>query len=441
MSQRPSTPILSPAPVSSTLASYPSKAPPLPSRPKNPGSTHTSYVPPTRPESVTIGSPSGFREPELIEDAAEEEDPVPDLIPQTEVNWPYDIGQDTTNTWQSWQTTTTMADWERPPGTHWADKTLDDNAAPDYAMDYVGSSRIDDFTIDGRSRYEESNWWNPEERERNKRPGPGILPPVLAEDLHDPHHSLFSVNVTAPSGVPLSQHAASGSTSKDHSSAGPSSTPTHHSHHASSETFSPPSEDEVRMSVPHPNAYYCPKDNGWVVLCWKSSSVPPPLSKTYLNKPPLPDQSRRRQTVSCTEETDQSFGKKNKTHHFHIYEKAVDSHKLTPPFRQDEWASLENVKQKRRAGAIMNADLDINAINAEDVDLLNEKEAESDEEGKLLDLYICCQCSLYCVASGVLPGVIPKKYLDELVRDKRGHPSIGKNAEQTIALALETFLT
>jgi hypothetical protein len=38
---------------------------------------------------------------------------------------------------------------------------------------------------------------------------------------------------------------------------------------------SPPTEEEVRTSVPHPNAYYCPKGNGCVILSWNASVAPP----------------------------------------------------------------------------------------------------------------------------------------------------------------------
>ena len=56
-------------------------------------------------------------------------------------------------------------------------------------MDYVTSNRMDHgFIIDGRCTYEETHWWNPELREENKRPGPGVLPPVLAEELHGSNH-------------------------------------------------------------------------------------------------------------------------------------------------------------------------------------------------------------------------------------------------------------
>ena len=264
------------------------------------------------------------------------------------------------------------------------------------SMDYVTSNRMDhDFIIDGRNTYEERHWWNPEVREENKRPGPGVLPPVLAEGLDDSNCPLFSVNVTLPSIASL--------------------LPAH----------SPPTEEEVRTIIPHPNAYYSPKDNGWVILSWKSSSVAPPLARSYIasGNPPLPDQVRRRRAASCIEEDDQPFGKTNETHHFHKYEKAVDSHKLTPPYRKEEWETLETVKGKRPVGTILTTDSNINMIKAE-----------------LLDLYVCCQCSFYCVASGVIPGVIPQRHLEELIQDKKAHPGESTSAEESIALAFEIFL-
>ena len=257
--------------------------------------------------------------------------------------------------------------------------------------------------IDGRVDHEEINWWNPNEREKYNRPGPGILSPVLAEELHDPNRSLFSINVVY---TPTPDHPM---------------------------VLSP--IEEVRTAVPHPDAYYCPKDNGWVILTWKSS---PPLARSFVNSPnALSDQVRRRLIGSCIEE-DQPFGKMNKTHHFHKYEKAVDSHKLTPPFRQDEWQIFESPNLKRRAGTIIPPDLDINAVKVDD-DIEDMEKNTGDDEGILLDLYVCCQCSFYCVASGVIPGVIPRTYIKEVIIDKRKNPPSGKTGNQAVAIALETL--
>ena len=45
---------------------------------------------------------------------------------------------------------------------------------------------------------EEMNWWNQAIREKHRRPGSGVLPPLLEDMLHDPDHSLFSVKVDSP---------------------------------------------------------------------------------------------------------------------------------------------------------------------------------------------------------------------------------------------------
>ena len=174
---------------------------------------------------------------------------------------------------------------------------------------------------------------NPNEREKYNRPGPGILSPVLAEEVHDPNHSLFSINVVS------SFFTVTPSTSDQ-------------------PKISPSIEDKIRTAVPHPDAYYCPKDNGWVILSWKTS---PPLARSFVNGPnALSDLARQRFTGSCIEE-DQPYRKMNKTHHFHKYEKAIDSQKLMPLFRQDEWQIFESPKLKLRAGTIILPDLDINA--------------------------------------------------------------------------------
>jgi len=441
VNQRPSTPILVSSPVPASSFYAPQRPPPLPTRPKHSGSSHTAYVPPQDPPrygSPACNNPGGFREPELVVDdiIPEDDNTVPDLIPHEDTsNWateniktPYDVDGHWAPDGTHWSKEST--DWNHMTNQSWSGGSAGQGLEFD-SMEYM--NRTDqEFMIDGRVDLEETGWWNPNEREKCNRPGPGILAPVLAEELHDSNHSLFSINVISPQAPTVLSHAPS--PSREQLAIG---------HPASSSspeqsTVSPPTEDETRTAVPHPNAYYCPKDNGWVILSWKSSSVAPPLAHSFLNSSsaPLPDQARRRRTGSCLEEEDQPFGKANKTHHFHKYENAVDSHKLTPPFRQDEWQNIESVKLKRRAGTIISAEMDINAMKVDDVDIERET---GDDEGKLLDLYVCCQCSFYCVASGVIPGVIPRRYIDEVIRDRRSNPPVGKTSDQAIVSALETF--
>jgi ubiquitin carboxyl-terminal hydrolase 25 len=72
---------------------------------------------------------------------------------------------------------------------------------------------------------------------------------------------------------------------------------------------------------------------------------------------------------------------------------------------------------------------------------MDTKESEDEQEGRLFDLYLCCQCLFYCVASGVIPGVIPRKAFDEFVKDKRNNPQPGRTGEQAVVLAFEIILT
>ena len=389
-----------------------SNPPPLPSRPKSLGSSHTSYVALSQNPPRYRTPPPDFREPELVEETIqEEEEIVPDLIPSDQ-NWsnltPCDDPNSTWNT--EWDAS---ANWRNPGGVDFD------------SIDYFGSGRLEqEFTIDGRSNREEELWWNPEERKRTQRPGPGILAPILVEELHDSNHSLFSVHITA-------MPPTSSSSQRDLTAPGILVT-------SSTSDSPPPSESELRKSIPHPNAYYCPKDNGWVILSWKTSSILPPLARSYVGSlnPPLPDPLRRRRILSCLEDAGQPLGKANRTHHFHKYLGAVDSHKLIPPLRKDEW---ENLKQKRRTGTVISGDIDIRTIDPDAVSI--DDSPTEEEEGRLLDLYVCCQCTLHCVASGVISGVVSKKYMDELQRERKSHPAVGKSPEQTIALTVETVLT
>ncbi|KAI6102677.1 hypothetical protein EDD16DRAFT_1696584 [Pisolithus croceorrhizus] len=195
--------------------------------------------------------------------------------------------------------------------------------------------------IDGRDLQEEENWWDASVREKCKRPGPGVLPPYLAEMLHNPEHSLFSVSVTPPD---IKPDVKSASTSRDGGEAG--------------FNFDPPSKDDLIHAVPHPNAYYCQKHNGHRPYC-------PPLAKSFVPDPntPFPDLTHRKRTSSCVGDTEQPFGPANKTHHFHYYEKA---------------------------------------------------------------------CSVYCIVSDVIPGVIPTKFLEEYTRDRWDSPPPNRNREESV---------
>ena len=257
-----------------------------------------------------------------------------------------------------------------------------------------------------------------------KGPGPGLLPPFLAEQLHA-NHSLFSVSITEPdrrlSGqvLPLSLSA--------HTSSSPDARAT------SRTSLAPPTAEEVRTAVPHPDAYYCPKENGWVILSWKSS-VALPLAQSFQDSrhPPLPNQDRRKRTESCVADNTRTFGQTHATHHFHKYESAIDAHKLTPPFRREEWEEIEQSIKDNTNNTKM---------NVEEIDVTSGSKLETNGEGRLFDLYVCCQCSFYCVISGVIPGVIPRKSFDDFAKEKMSNPPSGKTGEHAVVTAFDTIVT
>ncbi|EKM83956.1 hypothetical protein AGABI1DRAFT_67056 [Agaricus bisporus var. burnettii JB137-S8] len=378
--QRPNTPIDEPIPPSSFYSTSQPQHRNSPSATVEPGSTFTSFIPPEE-------HAKDYREPELVTAQDKDVDSAPrstDLSDTGGGGWTTD----------EWNRDYDVSAWNNKG----ASSSWNDNFAG--GNNYYSRSSID-VSINGRSEYEEKNWWDVGVRTSNKRPGAGVLPPVLLEDVHDSEHSLFSINIIGPPHQPQENTRTA------------SPTPSVALH------TSPPSLDEIRTSVPHPNAYFCPRDNGWVILSWKSSSIDPPLAASFdkSDHPPLPEHARRKEAVSCTSEVG---GQLNKTHHFHKYFKAVDAFKLTPPLKVDEW-EMESARTTHKKDA-----------TTEDM--------QSEEEGMLLDLYICCQCSFYFVASDLIPGIIPRRHMDIFVKDKRSNPPPGKTGEQAAVIALETIV-
>jgi len=367
-----------------------SKPPPLPLRPKNnPGSAHTkvSIDPPPTYDTV-------FREPQLVSEDTIGDDQVPALIPAEENHsW--------TEVQPKW---TDDNDWNKNDA--WGEPMPWDNA-------WAGGTAQDVVDINGRDLEEETNWWDAEMRNAKGRPGPGMLPPFVAEMLHNPEHSLFSVSVTTPDIKPQTT-----------SDAPPS--------------FIPPSHDEVLRAVPHANTYYCRRHHGWVFLLWKSSTILPPFAKSFdpTKHSPLPDQDRRKRATSCV---DEPFDKSKKTHHFHLYPKAVDSSQLNPAFHRAPWEVTAQRKQKRRKITSLNLNDDLASKVLDEK--MNEDPPEEHVEGELLNLYVCCQCSVYCLASEVIPGVIPLKYVEDFTRYRSEHPVAGKQPAESVVSGWETLNT
>lgn len=359
--------------------------PPLPLRPKSTaGSAHTKVNIEAPPTYDTV-----FREPQLVSEDTIGNDQVPALIPA-----------DDHQAWSAIEPKWTDDNWSKNDA--WGEPMPWDSS-------WAGGTTHKVMDLDARDQEEETNWWDAELRETRNRPGSGMLPPFVAELLHNPEHSLFSVSVTAPDLKPIGDVSP----------------------------FTPPSHDEILRAVPHANTYYCRRHHSWVFLQWKTSTILPPFAKSFDSKqhPPLPDQDRRKRSVSCAED---SFDKSKKTHHFHFYPKAVDSSQLNPPFHRAPWEVTAQRKQKRRK--ITSLSLDDSSAKDLDV-IMNEDPPEGHVEGELLDLYVCCQCSVYCIASEAMPGVIASRYVEDFTKYRYEHPAIGRLPDESVVSGWETLNT
>jgi ubiquitin carboxyl-terminal hydrolase 25/28 len=110
----------------------------------------------------------------------------------------------------------------------------------------------------------------------------------------------------------------------------------------------------------------------------------------------------------------------------------VDASKITIPFKRADWEHHSRTKSRRRQAVLIdNSNLSTPGLPVDD---------SHEPEGNLLDLYVCCQCSLYCVVSDVIPGVIPQRTFEAFVKEKLDHPHLGKTPKISLAMALDTVL-
>ena len=205
------------------------------------------------------------------------------------------------------------------------------------------SSHLDhEFSIDGRIHREEILWWNPEERTKGHRHGPGILASML-DGRQASILSLFSINITRL----------------------PSKTGTSKVINTSE---SPPLEHEILASIPqdrNADAYYCPNENSWVILSKQTLSTQPNFPFGCYRES-LRD---RPQGVPLNINAGQPIRRANMAHHFH-----------------------------KNAGAASS----FHGVDAPTfVDLVREWQEDSTSH---LSQYVCCQCSFRVgFLSGVVP--------------------------------------
>jgi ubiquitin carboxyl-terminal hydrolase 25 len=109
-------------------------------------------------------------------------------------------------------------------------------------------------------------------------------------------------------------------------------------------------------------------------------------------------------------------------------------------FNVSKWENKEHSKLRHRKMTLQGDKLTPAATVLEQVpdDIWMDVNPE-DGEGNLLNLYVCCQCS-YVIGSDVIPGMIPVKLLEDLVKNKVENPPLDKSGELTTLITLEKIL-
>ncbi|KAJ4470797.1 hypothetical protein J3R30DRAFT_3408070 [Lentinula aciculospora] len=339
--------------------------------------------------------------------------------------------------------------------------------------------------ITSRHTGDEIRWWDREYIWARSYPGKGALPVLMAESVEAGlqrllgkragSKGLYKVEVTPPDILPLEQregnsenppghfsHSPSLIRTSSNSSLNPSSTPAPRPKSPRPRLRSPhvpPSPREIELAgKPHPDAYFSPKENAWIILSWRDSSsssstrdplplfIPQVRAYTYMLPRPECRMESNGMGVNCIAYTTESgpdnraaMGEQhphechNLTHHFHKYPKSIDGRTLDPPVRhwKDDFPLVES-----DAEAAMDVD---DSANSDGI--------------ILLDAYVCCQCSFFLVVSSpstsfaqkdnslnVIPGVIPLPTWNAYVDDRLKNPNPSMSKEQTLLGGLETLL-
>lgn len=285
--------------------------------------------------------------------------------------------------------------------------------------DIIGEN-YDSWDASAMNRFEEETnermWWHPYHRGLLKPLGPGMLPVLTASKIHNDTHELLKVSATLPEGA---------------STASAEGAPT------------PPDADEVRQAIPHPNAYYCAKCNGWVIV-QKTRASRPPIFDSYaeachdLN---FPNSRNHNREAECNYQhlSQTSYDHDpEKVHHYHLYEDAIPSNSIQPPYLRHSWEPPADLPRKlvtHHVGdnetfwsipTFIMSERDGNDIHADIVPGVD-----------YLDLYACCQCTtnLY-VTRNPVPGVVSPRLLADLQRERAS----GGQGPVRVAVALEFII-
>lgn len=276
--------------------------------------------------------------------------------------------------------------------------------------------------------YDESDkWWSATELYTRKPPGEGLLPVLAAEEVHTSDHELLKIHVALP----------------DIRAAEPDE---------ATADFKPPTAEEIRAAIPHQNAYFCRKCNGWMIIQRSKLSQPPVELDhggldTLLGRAPvysvrLP---RRRELVGgvpeCSKRVDETWNHRpTQTHHFHRYHGVVSAARLNPPFLRPPWeykaAPMPPLVQELDTQSLQDPRTTFLAWKWPSIKVtLPPTDHGCDVDW--LDIYMCCECPVNIMATrSPIPGIVPRRLLDDLIRERL---SMGKQPLFVI-LALETII-
>lgn len=254
------------------------------------------------------------------------------------------------------------------------------------------------------------DWWNGEHKKLTpQRPGPGMLPSGLEEKVLE--DTVFTVEIASiPEGQPM-------------------------------DGFVPPTPEELKNSVSHHSLHYSKKHNGWVfLLVRKGCDLPATVNRDITDATsvkPLPHQRYRELRQSCLDTIAVSTwdsSAKPLTHHFHLYEKAVDSTALGLTY--EELVTIPTASPSSPPSSSSGSNSQMETDNTP-TPLL-----ESIQKPHFLDLYVCRHCSTHVLTShALMPGIIPSNLLTPYVEERGRNPQPGKTPEASMALGVEAIVT
>lgn len=251
-----------------------------------------------------------------------------------------------------------------------------------------------------------SHWWD-FDKIRMRGPGYGMLPVLTASKLHHPDHELFKVSPALPDAT---RNPSEGSPP---------------------EGFVPPTLDDLREAIPHQNAYYCKRCNGWVLIQKTKGKLVPMDSRRIPIRLSTPHRSNVTASRDCARQEKSVWhtAPPDETHHFHWYPSLVWADRISPPFQRPDWDEEgppcpDQIDMPDDQKALAWADENFHT-----------RPQMIQMDADLLDIYMCCQCSVNILATKTpIAGVIPTTIINDLARERNQ----ADRGPLRVVLAMET---